>query len=260
VAAHDRGIFTLGRLPDDVDRRWFAEEMAGRVESLLAGRRMTYGEAGRALGVPPNSLRYAAPTGRIVMRWDGARQPTIWTVPPPEIDPWEARLELARRYLHVFGPATPEAFGAWAGIPPGRARAAFDGLAPSLTPVRTPVGDAWILEADEPRFTALPERPGAARLLPSGDAFTLLAGVDRELLVPDADRRRLLWTPRVWPGGILVGGEMAGTWQRSEANVTLRPWRRLSSPERAAVVSEAESLPLPGSAGRIAITWTNDGD
>ena len=65
----------------------------------------------------------------------------------------------------------------------------------------------------------------------------------------------MLWTPRVWPGGILVGGELAGTWQRADANVTLRPWRPLSSAERDAVVSEAGSLPLPGAAGRIVITW-----
>jgi hypothetical protein len=65
----------------------------------------------------------------------------------------------------------------------------------------------------------------------------------------------MLWTPRVWPGGILVGGELAGTWQRADATVTLRPWRRLSSAERAAVTSEAESLPLPGAVGRIAIAW-----
>jgi hypothetical protein len=255
VPARDRGVFTLGRLPDDGDRRRFAEEMAGRVESVLAGRRMTYGEAGRALGVPPNSLRYAAPTGRILMRWDGGRQPTIWTVPSPDIDPPEARLELARRHLHVYGPTTPDAFGEWAGIAPARAREAFDALAPSLTPVRTPVGDAWILAGDEPALTTPAERPSAARLLPSGDAFTLLHGTDRELLVPDADRRGTLWTPRVWPGGLLVGGELVGTWQRSDAHVTLRPWRRLSSAERAAVESEAESLPLPGVAGRIVIAW-----
>jgi hypothetical protein len=255
VAARDHAIFTLGRLPDDGDRRRRAEEMAARVEALLAGRRMTYGEAGRALGVPPNSLRYAALTGRVLMRWDGARQPTIWTVPQPEVDPREARLELARRYLHVFGPTTPTAFGDWAGIKPSRADAVFDALVPTLTPVRTPVGEAWILAGDEPLLTAPPSRPAAARLLPSGDAYTLLWGADRELLVPDADHRRLLWTPRVWPGGILVEGELAGTWQRADANVTLRPWRRLSRAERVAVESEAESLPLPGAVGRIAIAW-----
>ena len=255
VPGRDRGVFTLGRLPDDGDRRRFAEEMAGRVESLLAGRRMTYGEAGHALGVRPNSLRYAAPTGRVLMRWDGARQPTIWTVPPPEIEPTEARLELARRYLHVFGPTTAEAFGVWAGIKPVRARAAFDALAATLTPVRSPSGDAWVLVSDEPTLAAAPPRPAAARLLPSGDAYTLLQGADRALLVPDLDRRSTLWTPRVWPGSLLVGGELAGTWQRSDASVTLRPWRRFSAAERAAVELEAESLPLPGAMGRIAVAW-----
>jgi hypothetical protein len=258
VAAGDRGVFTLGRLPDDGQRRRFAEEMADRVETVLAGRRMTYVEAGRALGVRPNALRYAAPTGRVLMRWDGARQPTIWTVPAPDIDPREARLELARRYLHVFAPTTPGAFAEWAGIPPARARAAFEALAPSLTPVRTPVGDAWILAGDEPMLTSPAGRPAAARLLPSGDAYTLLRGTDRELLVPGADRRRTLWTPRVWPGGMLVGGELVGTWQRSEAKVTLRPWRRLSSAERAAVDAEAASLPLPGKMGRMVIAWMDD--
>ncbi len=117
VTADDRGVFTLGRLPDDDRGRRFAEEVAIRLDAFLDGRRMSYGEAGRALGVHPNALRYAAPTGRVLIRWEGARQPTVWTVPPPEIDPGEARLELAPRYLHVFGPTTPAAFGEWAGSP-----------------------------------------------------------------------------------------------------------------------------------------------
>ena len=65
---------------------------------------MTQSAAARALGEPPNRLRYATLTGRVRMRWDGAKQPTIWMAPPPDIGPGEARLELARRYLHVFGP------------------------------------------------------------------------------------------------------------------------------------------------------------
>lgn len=62
-----------------------------------------------ALGVHPNSLRYAAATGTVLIRWEGARQPTVWTVSAPDVDPHDARLELAHRYLHIYGPATPEA-------------------------------------------------------------------------------------------------------------------------------------------------------
>ncbi|TML51539.1 MAG: hypothetical protein E6G16_07125 [Actinobacteria bacterium] len=79
------------------------------MHAYLAGRRLKDNDLQKALGVG-NAVKYAAPTGTVLLRWDGARTPTIWTVPRPEIEPQEARSELARRYLHVFGPATPEGF------------------------------------------------------------------------------------------------------------------------------------------------------
>jgi winged helix DNA-binding protein len=256
VAAADRALFTLGRLPDDGPGRERAEDFARRLHDFLDGRRMTYGEAGRAIGVHPNALRYAAPTGTVLIRWEGARQPVIWTVPRPDVDPFEARLELARRYLHVFGPGTAAGFSDWAGIKPPRARAAFAALAGELTPVRTPIGDAWILTDDEGSFRAAPQPPAPARLLPSGDAYFLLQGADRELLVPDAARRATLWTPRVWPGAVLVGGEIVATWRRANADVTIETWRKLSAAERGAVEAEAAALPLPGVSGLIRVRWT----
>ncbi|TMC68148.1 MAG: winged helix DNA-binding domain-containing protein, partial [Chloroflexi bacterium] len=186
VAARDIAVFSLGRLPNEVGARRVAEELAARVSRLLGRGRMTYGEAGRALGEHPNRLRYAAPTGTILIQWEGARQPTIWTVPRPEIDPRDARLELARRYLHIFGPTTAAAFSQWAGIGPQGGVAAFETLRKWLTPVRTPVGDSWILTSDERTFRATAGRAASARLLPSGDAYFLLQGNDRDLLVPDA--------------------------------------------------------------------------
>jgi hypothetical protein len=255
VAARDRGVFTLGRLPTDARGLRRAEDIAARLHTFLDGRRMRYDEAGRGIGVDPNALRYAAPTGTVLIRWEGARLPVIWTVPRPEIDPHQARLELARRYLHVLGPATPEAFARWAGIGAAGGRAAFDALSAEVMAVRTPVGDRWILTSDEPGFRATPSPAAPARLLPSGDAYFLLHGVDRELLVSDERRRGELWTPRVWPGAVLVGGEVVGTWRRANAVVTVQTWRRLSAAERQAVEAEAESLPLPGLSGQILVRW-----
>jgi hypothetical protein len=206
----DLAVFSLGRLPDDAGARRIAEDMAAHLHAFLGGARMSCGETGRALGEHPNRLRYAATTGRVLIRWDGARQPAIWTVPPPDVAPRDARLELARRYLHVFGPTTAKAFAQWAGIAPRQGVAALDALRRWLTPVRTPVGDAWILNSDEPTFRAAPGPVAPARLLPSGGACFLLQGDDRKLLVPDADRRRALWTPRVWPGGVLVEARSSG--------------------------------------------------
>ncbi len=255
VAARDLAVFSLGTLPDDAKGRARAEDLAARLDGILGGARMTYGEAGRALGVHPNSLRYAAATGTVLIRWEGARLPTVWTVPPPDVDPCDARLELARRYLHIYGPATPEAFARWAGIGPRHGVAAFEALGRSLTPVQTPVGDAWILTRDEAAFRAAPGPVAPARLLPSGDAYLLLQGTDRDLLVPDAGCRRALWTPRVWPGGVLVAGEIVGTWRRAGAVMTVQPWRRLSRAERDAVTAEVASLPLPAIQERIVVRW-----
>ena len=256
VAAQDRAVFTLGRLPDTAAGRLRAESTADRLAEFLNGRTMTYSEAGRGVGVP-NSLRYAAPTGRVLIRWDGARQPTIWMVPAPDVDPHVARLELARRHLHVVGPTTPAAFAAWAGVKPAAGRTAFDDLAGELTPVDTPIGEAWILAVDEAAFRAPARPPAAARLIPSGDAYTLFQGQDRALLVPDPDRRAELWTPRVWPGAVLVGGAIVGTWRRAGAVVTISTWRGLATVERAAIEAEAASLPLPGTVEPARVRWTD---
>ena len=249
-------MFSLARLPVDAGRQGRAHETADRLHAFLNGRRMPFGQAGHAMGAQPNSLRYAAPTGRVLLRWDGSRQPVVWTVPPPDMDPQHARLELARRYLHIFGPATATSFARWAGIRPVAASAVFQELVNTLTPVRTPVGDAWILAEDETAFRAQPPPPAPARLLPSGDAFYLLWGTDREILVPEANRRAELWTSRVWPGALLVGGEIAGVWRRSAADISLDAWRRLSTAEREAVEAEAISLPLPGLKGPITVRWS----
>jgi hypothetical protein len=217
---------------------------------------MTQAAAARAMRAKhANQLRYAAPTGTVLIRWDGSHQPDVWNVPAPEMDPREARLELARRYLHVFGPATPEAYAMWAGIGPSSGVAAFERLGESLTLVRTPIGEAWILSRDEPLFRGAPGPSAPARLLPSGDTWFLLQGADRELLVPNGVQRRALWTSRVWPGALLVEGEIVGTWRRAEHVLTIRPWRRLSRAQRNAVEAEAGSLPLPGIDRPMDVRW-----
>jgi len=256
VAASDLAVFSLSRLPDPGAGRSKAEDLAARLHTFLEGRTMPFGQAGRGMGESPNQLRYAAPTGTVLIRWEGARQPTIWTVPAPATDPFEARLELARRYLHIFGPTTAAAFSQWAGIKPPRGSAAFEALAQELTPVGTPIGDAWILSADEATFRSRTRAAAPARLLPSGDTYFLMQGADRELLVPEADRRNSLWTSRVWPGAVLVAGEIVGTWRRAESKLTIEAWRRLSPKQRVAVEAEAQLLPLPGLGGAMRVGWS----
>ena len=131
---------------------------------------MTYAEAGHGMGVDPNRLRYGTTTGRILIRWEGAGRPPIWTVPAPEMSVEEARLELARRFLHVLGPGTAEAFGDWAGIKPPRASRTIDRspASSSRSPLRSAI--AGSSRTTRPAFRAAPGiEPRAIRLLPSGD-------------------------------------------------------------------------------------------
>jgi hypothetical protein len=254
VPKRDFALFSLGRFPEDAKGRLRAESMAKQLHAHLNGARMTDREAARALGVG-NAIRYAATTGTVAIRWEGARAPTVWTVAAAEIDPADARRELARRYLHVFGPATPDGFARWAGISRRSAAKAFASLEESLLPVRSPLGDEWLLAEDEPTIGAGESAPAPARLLPSGDAYFLLDGAERELLVPREDRRQRLWTPRVWPGALLVEGEIRGTWRRAGHVVQIEAWTRLSRQTRDAVEAEANALPLPGLDRPIEAVW-----
>jgi hypothetical protein len=259
VAARDFALFSLGRLPDTEKGRLRAEEMAARVHVHLDGRTMTDREVGGALGVG-NGIRYAATTGTVAIRWDGARAPTIWTVTAADIDaadidPADACRELARRYLHIFGPTTAQRFARWAGISRRAGAAAFASLDGSLVAVRSPLGDEWLLAHDEPSVRSEHATSAPARLLPSGDTYFLLDGAERELLVPAAAERGQLWTPRVWPGALLVEGEIHGTWRRANQIVRIAAWTKLPRAARDAVEAEARSLPLPGLDREIDIVW-----
>jgi hypothetical protein len=254
VPADAHAAFTLARMPEAGSLPRRAEDYAARAHAYLRGRRLPVDDVAGALGIG-NGIRYATLTGTILIRWNGARQPTIWTVPRPQLSAAEALQELARRYLHVYGPSTIEAFVSWGGIDGPRAIAAFDSIASSLLATRTPLGDAWVLVEDEAAIRAPVPPTQAARLLPSGDTYYLLWGADRELLVADPARRAELWTSRVWPGALLVGGEIIGTWRRSKALVDVAPWRQLSAAERDAVEAEAATLPLPDVLAAAAVRW-----
>lgn len=245
VRAGDRAPFTLGRMPRRGPGRERAIRTAEALGVFLDGRTMSYAEAGTAMGVDANALRYGTTTGTIVVRWEGSGRPTVTSVEAPEADEEEARLELARRFLHTFGPATVDDFSHWAGVKPAEARITFDALATEIVTVETPIGDALALTADEASLVTTGDPIEGVRLLPSGDALYLLWGSQRDLFVTDDVRRTELWTSRVWPGALLIDGQIAGTWSRRGTRVNVDPWRALSQDERTAVDDEIAGLPLP---------------
>jgi hypothetical protein len=254
VPKRDFALFSLGRLPDNEKGRLRAEQTAELVHAHLNGARMLDREVAGALRIG-NAIRYAATTGTVAIRWEGARAPAVWSVPAPAIEPADARRELARRYLHVFGPTNAASFARWAGISRRAGLDAFAALEEALLPVASPLGDEWLLAEDESEMRAPAAADAPARLLPSGDAYFLLDGAERDLLLPAADQQARLWTPRVWPGALLVDGEIHGTWRRARHTVRVEQWTRLSRAAREAVEAEAASLPLPALERPIEVVW-----
>ena len=251
VPAEDIAVFTFGRLPESGSRRAVVEQLAAALAPILADGPITYREAGRLLGVNPNQLRYAGLTGTVALHWAGSGQPEISALPAPKIDRAEAANELGRRFLRVYGPATRDDFARWAGVSKRHARSVFTALQPECVPVDTPIGPALLHEtsiAALDEFNAEGDSDGGAeivRLLPSGDALYLNRGDQRELLVPDVHCREELWTSRVWPGAVLANGRIIGTWRRKANRMSVTLWESRDDELRAAVETEARSLPLP---------------
>ena len=162
---------------------------------------------------------------------------------PLEPDRTSARAELARRFLHCYGPATSQQFAEWTQRSLGDARDAFSLIEEELVEVATGRKPAWLLGRDQQAFYS-PPQPEGARLLPVQDPF--LQQRDRPTLLPEQSARRKLWQPIRGPGGVLVDGEIVGTWRtrtkRALLEVSVELFGRLSRTARDVIEAEAERL------------------
>lgn len=249
------GVFTLGSLPRDPDEASTLEALAEEIHRVVDCRVLKVREVVRLLGAR-NDLhpRLATPTGRVHIRWDAAN---IWLIPVerPSIDPEEARLELARRFLRWFGPTTVDRLARFAGVKPADAAVTWSALEGELVEVELAGKRRFIHRSDVDAIQSAEPITGV-RLLPWDDPYTKL---DREMLVPDEERRRLVLPgvgeSRGWiPGAILVDGEIVGAWQRRQRQVSIHPFARLPTAVRAAIEAEALGFPIAGSSP-ASVSW-----
>jgi hypothetical protein len=120
----------------------------------------------------------------------------------------EAQALLLRKYLGAYGPATPQDFAHWSGMPVKQCALTFKELQEELVPV-----DEWgmILEPDRKVLNAATIRNTSVKLLPAFDPL-LLAHSKKHHLIEDRYYKRVYrslgWISPV----ILVGGRIVGTW------------------------------------------------
>ncbi len=143
----------------------------------------------------------------------------------------DPRAELARMYVHAYGPAGPDDLAAWSGLPLRASRAAFEGIVGELVHVSIEGTPAWIPASRADWLHSPSPQAPTVRLLPAFDTY-LLGYRERDLGVSPEHVRR------VHPGGgiirptLMIDGRAAGVWARKRTRrsivVTVTPFDDLS--------------------------------
>jgi hypothetical protein len=148
------------------------------------------------------------------------------------------RLDVVRAYLRLLGPATPKLVGGYLDAPVKdvQARWPADAVEVDVEGERR-----WLLADDVDR---LDDPPEGTRLLGPFDLH--LQARDRTLLVDDPAAAKDLWRTLGRPGGVLVDGEITGSWRARRAGrgvaVTVQLWTPAPPHVRQSIGEQAERL------------------
>jgi hypothetical protein len=172
-------------------------------------------------------------------------RPQQWLGAWREVDPDQALVEVARRYLRAYGPATREDFTRWMGSWSGAGKAAWAGLADELVSVTIEGRRADLLSADV-KLISKQAVEESIQLLPLFDPY-LMGHSKRDHMVDAANLSKVSRTAGWISAVVLVDGRVAGTWKHVVAadaglRITVEPFRRLSAKTTAGVRRKAESL------------------
>lgn len=147
-------------------------------------------------------------------------------------------LDPVRALLRLLGPADARLVAGYVDSPVAEVKARWP---EDVVPVEVEGQRLDVLAEDLGALTDPPSTSGV-RLLGPFDLF--LQGRDRELLVPDDAARKDLWRTLGRPGGVLVGGELVGSWRpRSKGRrlqVAVTIWDGSAVPD--GVAEQAERL------------------
>lgn len=155
--------------------------------------------------------------------------PREWLGEWEKVDPEQAVVEAARRYLRVYGPATRTDFSRWWGNWAGVANAAWSGLSSELVPVTVGGIKLEALAADLEVLTSA-KTEKSVQLLPLFDPY-LLGHAKRDHLFDRVHAPKVSRTAGWISAVILVDGAVAGTWThtlvKGRLTVRLAPFKRL---------------------------------
>jgi DNA glycosylase AlkZ-like len=156
-----------------------------------------------------------------------------------------AYAKLSLRYLHAYGPATPEDQAAWSGMSLSKTRAAWQYLADQLLEVNIAGSPAWMLKTQSAWLEELPPFAPVVRLLPRYDVY-LLGYQNRDLMVPRQYAKRINAGGGIVHPALLVDGQVVGTWKsqrvKDHLDVRIEPFGALAPEVQAGLEAEVADI------------------
>ncbi len=190
--------------------------------------------------------RGAKPTYALLDDWLGGVGWRDHTLPRDE-----AIIELARRHLNAYAPATPEDFAAWSGLPMSKARAAWRSLSDQLIEVEADGRAMWLLATHTDWLDDVmagktwgQEKP-IVRLLPAYDT-SLLGYRNRDLLLAPEHTKRVNAGGGIIHPTLSVDGRIVGTWKQTRRDgsveITVTPFEALADEALARLANEVAAV------------------
>ncbi len=128
----------------------------------------------------------------------------------PKLTRDEALEKLARKYFSSHGPATPEDFIWWSGLPVKDARNALKMIGNDFISEEIGSQTYWFSEN-----SFLKNKKNTVHLLPAFDEF-LISYKDRSASVTEISRKKSISNNGIFRPVIVVNGKVAGIWKRTE--------------------------------------------
>jgi hypothetical protein len=175
-----------------------------------------------------------------------------WRAASAAPDP-AATAELARTYLSVLGPGTQGEAATFVGT----TKADLADIWPDgLVQIDAGGRKAWFPDEDIDELRGAPP-PDLVRFLGAFDPF--LQGRDRPILVPDKAHRQELWKILGNPGGVLVDGQVVGTWRAKpsgkKVTITVLPFTRIPKKAQSALEDEAQLVAAARGAASASVAF-----
>jgi Winged helix DNA-binding domain len=248
IVAAAREALRDGPLPvDDLRTRIYA--------SLVQLHRIERPEFSRA-DMPEALYRLLGPLGVVcIVDGEGTRA-VVGAVddwvrdPAPQMEPHAAKLELLRRFLHAYGPASKRMFAEWTARSVREVETLFGDLGEEIERIDRDRYSGWMLARDSDTLRVPPD-PDGLWLLPPLDPF--LAQRDRATLIPDRTLADRVWKPVGPPGAVLRDDQVIGVWRSTRKArrlaMTVEPFAPMTRSTQMAIEAAADRLaPFRGTA------------